>query len=118
MVPCYVGSQNSKSTIFRLVSSTFLEESPLSFVPRPEITKFSQVEYVNLTSHSNTFGTDPIPVSWGHPDPLVRGPVVCTVRHSSQRNAIGAHQGSYCIYTGLAVRLMIKPCEEVHVNHW
>lgn len=58
---------------------------------------------MNLTSHSNTFGTDPIPVSWGHPDPLVRGPVVCTVRHSSQRNAIGAHQGSYCIYTGLAV---------------
>jgi hypothetical protein len=46
---------------------------------------------------------DPIPVSWAHPDPAVRGPVICTVRHSAQRNAIGAHQGSYCIYTGLAV---------------
>jgi hypothetical protein len=46
---------------------------------------------------------DPVPVSWGHPDPVVRAPVICTVRHSSQRNAIGAHQGSYCIYTGLAV---------------
>lgn len=46
---------------------------------------------------------DPIPISWGHPDPKVRGPVICTVRHSAQRNAIGAHQGSYCIYTGLAV---------------
>ena len=44
-----------------------------------------------------------IPISWGHPDPLIRGPVICTVRHSSQRNAIGAHSGSYCIYTGLAV---------------
>jgi len=29
--------------------------------------------------------------------------IICTVRHSSQRNAIGAHGGSYCVYTGLAV---------------
>jgi len=57
---------------------------------------------VTLTSHPDSF-VDPVPISWGHPDPRVRGPVICTVRHSSQRNAIGAHQGSYCIYTGLAV---------------
>jgi hypothetical protein len=69
-------------------------------IPIPE---FTQLDYVNLTSHSDAFGVDPIPISWGHPDPLVRGPVICTVRHSSQRNAIGAHSGSYCIYTGLAV---------------
>ena len=50
-----------------------------------------------------TFGIDPVPISWGHPDPLIRGPVICTVRHYNQRNAIGAHSGSYCIYTGLAV---------------
>ena len=69
-------------------------------IPVPEITS---LDYVNLTSHTNTFGVDPIPISWGHPDPSVRGPVICTVRHSSQRNAIGAHSGSYCVYTGLAV---------------
>lgn len=69
-------------------------------IPIPQI---SEVDYVNLTSHSDAFGVDPIPISWGHPDPSVRGPVICTVRHSSQRNAIGAHSGSYCIYTGLAV---------------
>ena len=69
-------------------------------IPVPEMTS---LDYVNLTSHTDAFGVDPIPVSWGHPDPLVRGPVICTVRHSSQRNAIGAHSGSYCIYTGLAV---------------
>ena len=34
---------------------------------------------------------------------MVRGPIICTVRHFNQRNAIGAHSGSYCIYTGLAV---------------
>ena len=69
-------------------------------IPIPEITS---LDYVNLTSHPDNFGVDPIPISWGHPDPLIRGPVICTVRHSSQRNAIGAHSGSYCIYTGLAV---------------
>ena len=59
-------------------------------VPEPEFTK---PEYIPLTTHSDAFGVDPVPISWGHPDPSVRGPVICTVRHSSQRNAIGAHQG-------------------------
>jgi len=72
-------------------------------IPTPEITSMDHGGYLNLTSHSDAFGVDPIPLSWGHPDPLIRGPVICTVRHSSQRNAIGAHSGSYCIYTGLAV---------------
>jgi len=69
-------------------------------IPLPE---FTSIDYLSLTSHSGTFGVDPIPISWGHPDPSIRGPVICTVRHQSQRNAIGAHSGSYCIYTGLAV---------------
>jgi GTP cyclohydrolase II len=69
-------------------------------VPVPEITN---LDYVSLTSHADTFGVNPVPISWGHPDPAVRGPVICTVRHRDQRNAIGAHSGSYCIYTGLAV---------------
>lgn len=69
-------------------------------IPTPDITN---IDYVSLTSHANTFGVDPIPICWGHPDPSIRGPVICTVRHSSQRNAIGAHSGSYCVYTGLAV---------------
>jgi hypothetical protein len=54
-------------------------------IPTPEIT---QMDHVALTTHSDAFGVDPLPISWGHPDPLVRGPVICTVRHSSQRNAI------------------------------
>jgi GTP cyclohydrolase II len=32
-----------------------------------------------------------------------RGPVIATVKHGGQRNAIGAHSGGYCIYTALAV---------------
>ena len=34
---------------------------------------------------------------------MIRGPVVATVKHGGQRNAIGAHGGGYCIYTALAV---------------
>lgn len=69
-------------------------------IPDPEIV---EQDVINLTSHPDAFGVDPVPVSWGHPDPAIRAPVICTVRHGAQRNAIGAHQGSYCIYTGLAV---------------
>jgi GTP cyclohydrolase II len=77
-----------------------LDEDANDGIPTPEI---SSLDYVNLTTHSDAFGVDPVPISWGHPDPLVRGPVICTVRHNTQRNAIGAHSGSYCVYTGLAV---------------
>lgn len=86
------------SSLFRL----FFHENQLGDdgIPVPEVTN---IDYVSLTSHSDAFGVDPVPISWGHPDPHVRGPIICTVRHSSQRNAIGAHSGSYCVYTGLAV---------------
>lgn len=69
-------------------------------IPEPE---FTTSDHIPLTTHTNAFGVDPVPILWSHPDPKTRGPVICTVRHSAQRNAIGAHQGSYCIYTGLAV---------------
>ena len=66
-------------------------------IPEPES---SQYDFVNLTTHPDSVGVAPLPIQWGHVDPLKRGPVICTVRHSSQRNAIGAHSGPYCIYTG------------------
>jgi len=69
-------------------------------IPHPE---FTIKDHIPLTTHTDAFGVNPVPISWGNPDPEARGPVICTVRHSAQRNAIGAHQGSYCVYTGLAV---------------
>lgn len=42
-------------------------------------------------------------MNWGAETPLERGPVIATVKHGGQRNAIGAHGGGYCIYTALAV---------------
>ena len=73
------------------------EEADDDGIPEPQIT---DVDYVPLTTHSDAFGVDPLPISWGHPDASVRGPIICTVRHNAQKNAIGAHAGQYCIYTG------------------
>lgn len=42
-------------------------------------------------------------MNWGAANPLERGPVIATVKHGGQRNAIGAHGGGYSIYTALAV---------------
>lgn len=60
-------------------------------------------DYINLTTHDGQFGSNPVAIKWGNADPLVRGPVIATVKHGGQRNAIGAHGGGYCIYTALAV---------------
>jgi GTP cyclohydrolase II len=67
-------------------------------IPNPDSSIGS---FINLTTHNE--GSTPIPVNWGEDDPMVRGPIIATTRHVMQRNAIGAHSGSYSIYRGLAV---------------
>lgn len=58
-----------------------------------------------LTSYPGQSGVDPIPLHWGSPDPMMRGPVIVSRNHGTirRRNAIGAHGGSYSIYHALAV---------------
>lgn len=63
----------------------------------------NNMEYISLTTHDGQFGSNPVSIKWGDPNPLQRGPVIATVKHGGQRNAIGAHSGSYCIYNALAV---------------
>ncbi|CAM9714142.1 unnamed protein product, partial [Ectocarpus fasciculatus] len=86
--------------------------SPIKRKRKPSITEESlkvpdlsndQVGYLNLTTHSANFLADPIDLKWGEEDPEQRGPVMATTRHPTQRNAIGAHSGSYCVYRALAV---------------
>ncbi len=72
----------------------------------------NNMDYISLTTHDGEFGSNPIAMNWGNPDPAVRGPVIATVKHGGQRNAIGAHGGGYCIYTALAVA-----CGELDPNH-
>lgn len=69
-------------------------------IDNPEKT---ELEYITLTTHADQFDSNPVHMEWGNPDPEVRGPVIATVKHGGQRNAVGAHGGGYCIYTALAV---------------
>lgn len=71
----------------------------------PEIADPERVEmtHVDLTTHADQFGSTPIAMNWGAENPMVRGPVIATVKHGGQRNAVGAHGGGYCVYTALAV---------------
>ena len=56
--------------------------------------------HIKLHSHP-TSRKSAAPIHWGAPDASRRGPVVGTL--TPQRNAIGAHSGSYSLYRALAV---------------
>ena len=61
-------------------------------------------KHIRLTSHHPIEGVSCAPlVRWGAVDPLLRGPVIGTTTHRSQRNVIGSHSGSYGVYRALAV---------------
>ncbi|MGQ4806770.1 GTP cyclohydrolase-2 [Candidatus Entotheonellaceae bacterium PAL068K] len=60
-------------------------------------------KHIVLTSHPGTLGPQPLPIRWGAGDPLRRGPILATLTHAGQRNAIGTHSGAYAIYRALAV---------------
>ena len=67
--------------------------------------KSSVTSRIILTTYPGQSGIDPIPMEWGEGDPAKRGPVVVSRHHNTirRRNAIGAHGGSYSIYSALAV---------------
>ena len=58
-------------------------------------------------AYPDQHGIKPYPLQWGAADPAVRGPVICSRLPTSikQRNAIGAHSGSYSIYRALAIAM-------------
>ncbi len=60
-------------------------------------------KHIVLTSHPSRFGPKPLPITWGSPDPLQRGPVIGTLTNSAHRNVIGTHSGAYSLYRALAV---------------
>ncbi|MET1110705.1 MAG: hypothetical protein ABWX67_04170, partial [Allosphingosinicella sp.] len=59
--------------------------------------------HIRLTSHPGSRGPVRFPLTWGAATAQERGPVVATVNARSDRNAIGAHGGSYSIYRALAI---------------
>ena len=59
--------------------------------------------HIRLTSHPGAGTPSRFPLRWGAPNARERGPVVGTVNAGADRNAIGAHGGSYALYRALAV---------------
>src|SRR3954464_3944571 len=69
------------------------------------MTKQNRTGHIRLTSHPGSRGgiASRFPINWGASTPRERGPVVGTVNAGVDRNAIGAHGGSYALYRALAV---------------
>ncbi|MFM8556554.1 MAG: GTP cyclohydrolase II [Betaproteobacteria bacterium] len=59
--------------------------------------------HIRLTSHPGQSASRALPILWGHPDPAQRGPIIGSTSEPQQRNAIGAHSGSYGVYRALDV---------------
>jgi len=61
----------------------------------------NRIGHIRLTSHPGAGARLRFPIQWGAPTARERGPVIGSV--SPDRNAIGAHGGSYSVYRALAV---------------
>ena len=59
--------------------------------------------HIRLTSHPGHRAPGRYPLKWGAQSARERGPVIGTVTSAGDRNAIGAHGGSYALYRALAV---------------
>jgi len=59
--------------------------------------------HIRLTSHPGSRGPVRFPLNWGAATAKERGPVIATVNSRTDRNAIGAHGGSYSVYRALAI---------------
>ena len=59
--------------------------------------------HIRLTSHPGHRAPGRYPITWGAATARERGPVIGTVTSAGDRNAIGAHGGSYALYRALAI---------------
>ncbi|MCA0340627.1 MAG: GTP cyclohydrolase II [Proteobacteria bacterium] len=59
--------------------------------------------HIRLNSHPGATAPSRFKLHWGAPTAEERGPIVATVNAGTDRNAIGAHGGSYSLYRALAV---------------
>lgn len=59
--------------------------------------------HIRLTSHPGHRGPNRHPIHWDAATARERGPIIGTVTTPGDRNAIGAHGGSYALYRALAV---------------
>jgi GTP cyclohydrolase II len=63
----------------------------------------NRTDHIRLTSHPAQGAKPRFPLTWGAESARERGPLIGTVSRPQDRNAIGAHGGSYALYRALAV---------------
>ncbi|SCV74786.1 BQ2448_7815 [Microbotryum intermedium] len=91
LAPIYVSATLNPTTSPSLPARNAPASSPYS-------------QRVILTTYPNQVGISPVPLNWGAPSAMERGPVIAS-RHAlsiKKRNAIGAYAGSYSVYRALA----------------
>lgn len=108
-----VGSVGSASTPERFQSKSFDKKSPIQNSSNVDGQSKSSRNLnasiynrrIILATYPGQFGVKPVPVHWGSPNPVERGPIIASRNPGSLklRNAVGAHGGSYGIYRALAV---------------
>ncbi|MEQ1663760.1 MAG: GTP cyclohydrolase II [Bdellovibrionales bacterium] len=60
------------------------------------------MSHIILTSHPGHIFKNSVPIKWGAPTAMERGPVVASLTDMTARNAIGTHGGAYSVYRALA----------------
>jgi len=63
----------------------------------------NRTSHIRLTSHPGAGARSRFPIRWEAPTARERGPVIATPNAGADRNAIGAHGGSYSVYRALAI---------------
>jgi GTP cyclohydrolase II len=63
----------------------------------------NRTSHIRLTSHPGAGAAGRFPIRWGAATARERGPVVASPNAGADRNAIGAHGGSYSVYRALAI---------------
>ncbi|GJE88812.1 GTP cyclohydrolase II [Phanerochaete sordida] len=111
------GQQSLLATLSATTASTNGEEKRLTDKEREKLLYPSRIL---LTTYPDQHGIKPFPLVWGAPNPETRGPVICSRLPTSikQRNAIGAHSGSYSIYRALAIAMgTLDPSHKPDYSH-
>ena len=72
------------------VEASSTQEAPVSSIP-DVARRSSTTSKIILTSYPGQAGVDPLPSSWGHKDPSIRGPVVVSRNTSTIRRRNGKH---------------------------
>jgi GTP cyclohydrolase II len=65
--------------------------------------KSKKLTHIKLTSHPDREGAKALGIKWGAPTAKERGPIIASMTNADERNAIGAHSGSYAVYRALAI---------------